>query len=267
VTLLDLSQAILDQARNEIRRSVRLHRLLVAGGEAVSPGQTVSRITFATDYQLLSNVDFVIENVTEKWGAKSQVYTQLDAICLQRCVFAANTSVIPIAQIASLTDRPSRVLGMHFMNPVALKPVVEVIRGPDTSDETLWTAEKLLAQMGKECIIVGDSPGFVSNRVLMLTVNEAMHVVQEKLAPAQDVDRLFRTCFGHKMGPLETADLIGLDTVLHSLQILHESFGGDKYRPCQLLEEMVDAGLHGRKSGRGFYTYQVPMLRRTEQEG
>jgi 3-hydroxybutyryl-CoA dehydrogenase len=265
--LLDLSQAILEQARSEIRQSVRLHRLFTVGGDAVSPDEVVSRITFATDYHLLSKVDFVIENVTEKREAKTQVYTQLDAICPRQCVFAANTSVIPIAYIASLTDRPARVIGMHFMNPVALKPVVEVIRGPDTSDETLQMAERVLAQMDKQGIIVADSPGFVTNRVLMLTVNEAIHVVREKLAPARDVDRIFKACFGHKMGPLETADLIGLDTVLYSLQILHESLGGDKFRPCQLLEDMVDAGLHGRKSGQGFYTYKLPTSRHVGREG
>jgi 3-hydroxybutyryl-CoA dehydrogenase len=141
------------------------------------------------------------------------------------------------------------------MNPVPMKPMVEMIRGYHTTDETIETAKTLLAQMGKECILVNDSPGFVSNRVLMLTINEAVFLLQDKVASAQEVDRIFKTCFGHKMGPLETADLIGLDTILFSVEVLYESFNDSKYRPCPLLKKMVDAGLHGRKSGQGFYTY------------
>jgi 3-hydroxybutyryl-CoA dehydrogenase len=141
------------------------------------------------------------------------------------------------------------------MNPVPMKPMVEMIRGYHTSDETIETAKTLLAQMGKECILVNDSPGFVSNRVLMLTINEAVFLLQDQVASAQEVDRIFKTCFGHKMGPLETADLIGLDTILFSVEALYESFNDSKYRPCPLLKKMVDAGLHGRKSGQGFYTY------------
>jgi 3-hydroxybutyryl-CoA dehydrogenase len=153
------------------------------------------------------------------------------------------------------------------MNPVALIPFVEIIPGPQTSEDTLQSALRLLADMGMEGIVVCDSPGFVSNRVLMLTLNEAIRVVEEELAPVRDVDRIFRSCFGHKMGPLETADLIGLDTVLYSLQVLDESNGGDKYEPCPLLEKMVRAGLHGRKSGRGFYTYTMQEPKRSDQAG
>jgi 3-hydroxybutyryl-CoA dehydrogenase len=141
------------------------------------------------------------------------------------------------------------------MNPVPMKPMVETIRGYHTSEETIGTAQKLLTQMGKECIIVNDSPGFVSNRVLMLTINEAVFILQDQVASASDVDRIFKTCFGHKMGPLETADLIGLDTILFSIEVLYESFNDSKYRPCPLLKKMVDAGLYGQKSGQGFYTY------------
>ena len=144
---------------------------------------------------------------------------------------------------------------MHFMNPVPMKPMVEVIRGYHTSEATIDGAKRFLAEMNKECIVVEDSPGFVSNRVLMLTVNEAVFLLHDRVASAADVDRIFKTCFGHKMGPLETADLIGLDTILYSIEVLHESFNDDKYRPCPLLKKMVDAGLLGRKSGRGFYEY------------
>ena len=222
-------------------------------GEAIDAGvafQANSRVS----NPILRN-DAVIGVEYKEAGEKKEVYAKLDAICPQDCVLAANTSTIPITRLASLTKRPSKVIGMHFMNPAPLKPVVEMIRGAHTSDDTLETAKRLLAQMGKECIIVQDSPGFVSNRVLMLAINEAIRVVQEGVARAEDVDRIFKTCFAHKMGPLETADLIGLDTVLYSLQVLHEHFGDDRYSPCPLLEDMVKAGLHGQKAGQGFYQY------------
>ena len=257
VILLDVSQDILEHTKSEIEENIRLQSLFTKNEKVESPDEVLRQITFSTDYQLLSNVDFVIENVTEKWEIKKQVYAQVDAICPEQCVFAANTSAIPITRLASVTRRASKVIGMHFMNPVPLKPVVEVIRGVHTSDETVETAKRLLAQMGKECIIVDDSPGFVSNRVLMLTINEAIYLLQEQVASAEDVDTIFKTCFGHKMGPLETADLIGLDTILYSIEVLYESFNDSKYRPCPLLKKMVDAGLYGRKSGQGFYTYPV----------
>ena len=142
------------------------------------------------------------------------------------------------------------------MNPVPMKPMVEMIRGYHTSEETIQIAKQLLSQMGKEGILVNDSPGFVSNRVLMLTINEAIFLLQDQVASADEVDRIFKTCFGHKMGPLETADLIGLDTILFSIEVLYESFNDSKYRPCTLLKKMVDAGLYGRKSGQGFYSYK-----------
>jgi len=255
VILLDLSQHILEQARSDIQANIRLQSLFTQPDKAQSPGDVVSRITFSTDYQLLADVDFVVENVTEKWEVKKEVFARLDAICPEPCVFASNTSAIPITRLASATDRASKVIGMHFMNPVPLKTMVEVIRGVHTTDETVETAQRLLAQMGKEWIIVNDSPGFVSNRVLMLTINEAVYLLQEQVASAEDIDRIFKTCFGHKMGPLETADLIGLDTILDSIQVLYESFNDSKYRPCPLLKQMVYAGLHGQKNGQGFYTY------------
>ena len=255
VALIDVAQAALEKAKDEIYRGARFHHLLRQGGKQHNAKEVVSRITFTTDLEALAQSDFVIENVTEAWTIKQPVYAAIDRICPQPCIFAADTSAIPITQIGGATQRPDRVLGMHFMNPVPLKDTVEVIRGYHTSEATLQTALELLRSLEKEGIVVNDSPGFVSNRVLMLTVNEAILVVHEGVASAEDVDKIFRQCFGHKMGPLETGDLIGLDTILLSLEVLYEQFGDPKFRPCPLLRKMVNAGLYGRKSGQGFYQY------------
>ncbi|MCI0729740.1 MAG: 3-hydroxyacyl-CoA dehydrogenase family protein [Chloroflexi bacterium] len=255
VVLIDLSNEILERAKAEINKNLRFARLFDKSASQASPAEAMERITFTADYSPLHDVDLVVENVVEKWEVKKQVYAQLDAVCLQPCIFAANTSAISITRIASATRRPDRVIGMHFMNPVPLKPLVEVIRGHHTSEVTIATAKAFLAGMGKECIVVNDSPGFVSNRVLMLTINEAVCLVQEQVASPQEIDHIFKACFGHKMGPLETADLIGLDTILYSIEVLYESFNDSKYRPCPLLKKMVNAGLYGRKNGQGFYRY------------
>jgi 3-hydroxybutyryl-CoA dehydrogenase len=257
VLLVDVSQEALDRARQQIWEGVRFYHFLRRdrSAEPQDPAAAVARITFSRDLDALAEADFVIENVTEKWTIKEPLYRALDEICPPHCLFAANTSAIPITQIAAATGRPAQVLGIHFMNPVPLKDTVELIRGYHTSEESLETARRLLAGMGMKGILVNDSPGFVSNRVLMLTVNEAVFVVQESVAPAADVDAIFKECFGHPMGPLETADLIGLDTILLSLEVLCEQFNDPKFRPCPLLRRMVHAGLHGRKSGQGFYNY------------
>lgn len=257
VILLDISPQILNHANHAIRENIRLQTLFTTSEKPDDPTEILEQITFSTDYGLLSDVDFVIENVTEKWEVKEKAYLQLEASCPERCIFASNTSAIPITRLASVTNRAPKVIGMHFMNPVPLKSMVEVIRGVHTSDETIDTATQLLAQMGKEAIFVNDSPGFVSNRVMMLTINEAIYLLHEQVATAEDVDRIFKTCFGHKMGPLETADLIGLDTILYSIEVLYQSFNDSKYRPCPLLKKMVDAGLYGRKNGQGFYKYAI----------
>lgn len=256
VVLIDIGDDILATAREQIYQNIRLSRLFNPSPDpAPSPEELLSHITFTLDYQQLQDVDFVVENSTEKWPIKKEIYPRLDEVCPPQVVFAANTSCISITRIGSVTNRPDRVLGMHFMNPVPMKPTVEVIRGYHTSEETLDTARQFLAGMNKDCIVVNDSPGFVSNRVLMLTINEAAFLLHEGVSTAEDVDQIFKKCFGHMMGPLETADLIGLDTILYSIEVLHESFGDSKYRPCPLLQKMVDAGLYGRKSGQGFYSY------------
>ncbi|WP_405683536.1 3-hydroxyacyl-CoA dehydrogenase family protein [Streptomyces sp. NBC_01387] len=258
VVLVDIAEEALDDALAQIRRDLRFARMLGAqSAGAHEPVDTVlERLRPTTDHAELKAAEFVVENVVEDWDVKSEVYRILDSVCPEETVFAANTSCVPITRIGAQTRRPDRILGMHFMNPVPLKPVVEVIRAVHTSDATVETALRLLSGMGKEGIVVNDSPGFVSNRVMMLAVNEAAYLVYEGVADAASVDRIFTTCFGHRMGMLETADLIGLDTILRSIEVLHERFGDSKYRPCPLLRQLVDAGYLGRKSGRGFHTYE-----------
>jgi 3-hydroxybutyryl-CoA dehydrogenase len=257
--LVDVSPEILERAEKEIRRNLRFQGMLQKDAKRESPDAVLGRIAFTTNLEDLRDVDFVVENVPEKWEIKREVYPRLDAVCPERAVFAVNTSCFSITRVGALTRRPDHVVGMHFMNPVPLKPTVEVIRGHHTSEQTLETARQFLRQMGKDCIVVNDMPGFVSNRVLMLTVNEAIFTVHDGVATPEQVDQLFKSCFGHKMGPLETADLIGLDTILYSIEVLYESFNDSKFRPCPLLKKMVDAGLLGRKSGKGFYDYGVSL--------
>jgi len=255
--LVDVSAGALERARRTIAQNLRFQRVLGSSGRAADRDEVLGRITFTTSLEDLAKADFVVENVTEDWEIKRGVYSKIDRICRPEVIFAANTSVIPITKIGSTTLRPTQVIGTHFMNPVSQKPVVEVIRGHHTSEATVAATLAALRTLGKRGIVVRDSPGFVSNRVLMLTVNEAVFLVHETVASAEEIDDIFRSCFGHKMGPLETADLIGLDTVLRSIELLYEQFCDPKYRPCPLLRRMVEAGLHGRKSGEGFYHYDA----------
>jgi 3-hydroxybutyryl-CoA dehydrogenase len=253
VVLVDLDREILDRALAQIHRNARLSGLL--GGPVVDVDAVMAAITTTTEIADLADAEFVIENIVENWDAKRAVYAELEAHCAPGAVFIANTSAIPITKIASVTGRPSLVVGVHFMNPVPMKPACELIPGFHTSAETVERTRALLASMGKKGIDVKDACGFVSNRVLMLTVNEAAYLVHEGVADAATVDEVFRSCFGHPMGPLETADLIGVDTILYSVEVLYEQYSDSKYRPCPLLRQMTDAGLHGRKSGRGFHHY------------
>jgi 3-hydroxybutyryl-CoA dehydrogenase len=257
VVLIDIEANALERCEQDIRNNVRFAAMMNKdSGKKQGPDEVLERIEFTADYQLLSDAVFVIENVPETWQAKQSVYPQLDAVCPAETVYAANTSCYSITRLGALTNRPDKVLGIHFMNPVPMKPTVEMIRGHHTTEKSIQIAGELLADMGKDYVLVNDSPGFVSNRVLMLMINEAVFVLHEGVAEAEQVDAIFKKCFGHTMGPLETADLIGLDTILNSIEVLHESFGDSKYRPCPLLKKMVDAQLLGRKSGRGFYLYK-----------
>lgn len=263
VVLVDVADQVLDSARAEIGRDVRFARLLRPGTPDRVPEEVVGRIRFTTDLKEVRGVDFLFENTTENWDLKRPLYGELDSLCAPDVPFGVNTSAIPITRVASATGRPDRVIGTHFMNPAPTKPTVELIRGHHTSDETLARTQDLLDRAGKRHIVVGDSPGFVTNRVLMLTLNEAIFLLHEGVSGAAEIDRLFKECFGHAMGPLETADLIGLDTVLLSLDVLCDSFDDPKYRPCPLLRKLVDAGLLGRKTGQGFHRYDTPRGRPT----
>jgi 3-hydroxybutyryl-CoA dehydrogenase len=253
VVLIDLTAERLVDAMERIERQCRMSRLL--GHGAVDADAVLAAISTSVEIDGLAKATVVIENVTEDWDIKQKVYRDLDRVCDPDTIFVANTSAIPITRIASITNRPDKVIGVHFMNPVPMKTAVELIPGHHTSAATVEATRALLADMNKRGIEVKDACGFVSNRVLMLTVNEAAYLVYEGVASAETVDDVFRSCFGHPMGPLETADLIGVDTILYSIEVLYDHFADSKYRPCPLLREMTAAGLHGRKAGHGFYRY------------
>ncbi|MGW2732443.1 3-hydroxyacyl-CoA dehydrogenase family protein, partial [Streptomyces sp. NPDC001494] len=229
VVLVDKDEEILTAARDTIYRNCRMSALM--GGPALDADEVLSRITTAVGVPALAKASVVIENVTENWEIKREVHRALDEVCAPDTVVVVNTSAIPITRIASLSSRPAQTVGVHFMNPVPAKPVVELIPGVHTSPETVERTRELLRGMGKKAVEVKDSAGFVSNRVLMLTVNEAAYLVHEGVATAEQVDEVFRGCFGHPMGPLETADLIGVDTILYSVEVLYEHYADSKYRP------------------------------------
>lgn len=262
VTLVDLNQAILDRAIRKMDRDLRLEAFSNPDLRSVAPQDILDRITRSTDLEDLRAVDFVIENVTEDIETKFSLYPRLDAICPPDKVFAANTSAIQIERLARTTRRFDRVIGLHFMNPVPRKSSVEMILPQTVSQETAETAQTLLAQMGKRAIVVGDSPGFVSNRLLMPFVNDAIALVHDGIASCDDIDQIFVSCMSHAMGPLATADLIGLDTILLTLEGLDRDCNDRRYAPHPLLREMVAQGKLGRKSGQGFFDY--PLYRTQE---
>ena len=253
--VVDISDEILTRAQAAILNNVRCVPLLSKTLPRITNDEAKQRMVLTTDLQDVASCDFIIENVTEDWPVKKSVYENLDRVAPPEVCLGANTSCISITQIASATTRPANVVGIHLMNPVHLKPTVEVIRGFHTSDQTVDTLLQLFSVLNKEAIIVQDMPGFVSNRISHLFMNEAAFVLQDNVATADEIDMIFKKCFGHKMGPLETADLIGLDTVMRSLDVLYESFQDPKYRCCPLLRKLVHAGHLGRKTGKGFHVY------------
>lgn len=256
--LVDISLEQLKKSENKIRENLRFQKLFTKVKNKESIDEIVGRIKFTCNYEELKRAELIVENVTEDWNIKKKVYEEkLMKICKEDCIFCVNTSAISITRVGSICKKPENVIGMHFMNPVPLKSMVEVIKGVHTSEATIKTCKEVLGSINKECIVVNDSVGFVTNRAMMIFVNEAVFMLQEGVADAESIDALFKQCFGHKMGPLQTADLIGIDTILKSLEVLYEGYNDSKYRPCPLLKKMTDAGLLGMKSGKGFYNYTV----------
>ncbi|MBN2736806.1 MAG: 3-hydroxyacyl-CoA dehydrogenase family protein [Spirochaetales bacterium] len=255
VTLLDISTEALIKSKDKIEKGYNLAKMMKSTMRSITLEQIFEKINFTIDYEDLKYADLVIENVTEDFKTKKEVLSRATRYCQPGAIFAINTSCISITKIASFLPEPQQVAGVHFMNPVPLKNIVETIRGYHTSDETIQTLGSFLKTVKKSQVVVKDYPGFVVNRLSHLFMNEAAYLVQDAVAEPKEIDILFEQGYGHKMGPLKTADLIGLDTVLHSLNVLYESYQDPKFRSCPLLVKMVDAGLLGIKSGQGFYKY------------
>jgi 3-hydroxybutyryl-CoA dehydrogenase len=254
VFLYDLSQQLLDAGAGRIakglNRDVEKNRL--TGEERA---KALSRLKPTMRVSDLGGADFIVEAVTEKFAVKAEVFRSLEPHCRPETIFASNTSSISITRLAATTERPDRFVGLHFFNPVPVMKLVEVVPGLATSSETVEAAERLATSAGKTPVRVNDSPGFVSNRLLMPMINEAVYCLMESVAEPKGIDDVMKLGMNHPMGPLELADLIGLDVCLDIMNVLYESFRDSKYRPCPLLEKMVNAGRLGRKTGRGFYEY------------
>lgn len=254
VVLCEVEQRFLDRGLETLRKN--LEREAAKGKISTDDAQaSLARVTGVLDRERLADCDFVIEAATEKFDIKKAIFTDLDRITRKEVILASNTSSISVTKLANVTSRPDRVIGMHFFNPVPIMKLVEVIRGMATSQETYNQVRDLAVKLEKTPVEVNDAPGFVSNRVLMPLLNEAMYAVMEGVATPEAVDEVFKLGMAHPMGPLTLADFIGLDVCLDIMRVLQDGFGDPKYRPCPLLVRMVDAGWLGRKSGRGFYQY------------
>lgn len=224
--------------------------------KADTKSEVMHRLEMVAEMEIAAKqADFIIEAVVENMEVKKEVFHKLDQLTSKHTIFATNTSSLPITEIAAVTERAEQVIGMHFMNPVPVMKLVEIIRGLETSEATYQTVKQLTEALGKQDVEVKDFPGFVSNRVLMPMINEAVYTVFEGIASVEDVDQVMKLGMNHPMGPLQLADFIGLDTCLSIMEILHNGFGDSKYRPCPLLRQYVQAGRLGKKVGRGFYTY------------
>jgi 3-hydroxybutyryl-CoA dehydrogenase len=254
VVLFDIAAPQLEKALKTISQNLERQAKKGAIPEALV-GETLGRIKTTQEMADLAGVDFVVEAVTEYEPLKLEIFRKLDGIVKEGAILASNTSSIPITKIASVTKRPDKVIGMHFMNPVPVMKLVEIIRGHATSDETFALTGGLVAKLEKEMAVSQDYPGFIVNRVLIPMINEAVFALYEGIATAEDIDKGMKLGTNQPMGPLTLADFIGLDTVLAIANVLYEGFKDPKYRPCPLLVKMVNAGYMGRKSGRGFYTY------------
>ncbi|OGU18446.1 MAG: 3-hydroxybutyryl-CoA dehydrogenase [Geobacteraceae bacterium GWC2_53_11] len=254
VVLFDIAQAQLDKALATIGQNLERQAKKGAIAEALV-GETLGRIVTTQDMAGLADVDIAVEAVSENEALKLEIFRKLDGIVKAGAILASNTSSIPITKIASVTGRPDRVIGMHFMNPVPVMKLVEVIRGHATSEETFAQTAALVARLEKEMAVSQDYPGFIVNRVLIPMINEAIFALYEGVASAEDIDKGMKLGTNQPMGPLTLADFIGLDTVLAIANVLYDGFKDPKYRPCPLLVKMVNAGHLGRKSGRGFYSY------------